>query len=268
MWKKMVQSALASVKTPPQKTGFAFEQLTIQIGPHTLLSNLTFQHASQGLIALMGKQGSGKSTLLRALGGVLRPQQGIARLNGHNLADLTPLGRAKQIAWVSPYAQSYGRPDLYEFVMQGYRLQSGWQTMIPSEEADHAVREALKAVNLLSAMKHPYHQLSNFQRHQAALAKAIVQNTPIILIDQADLVGNAVEQHEFMHLLQSQTQHGRCIVAMLEHPEHAQRYADSFIYLEDSSTVHVGPMRASTSMTQHTHSPQQAHLPHFALGAY
>lgn len=268
MWKKMVQSALASVKNSPHKTGFAFEQLTIQIGPHTLLSNLTFQHPSHGLIALMGKQGSGKSTLLRALGGVLRPQHGIARLHGHNLADLTPLGRAKQIAWVSPYAQSYGRPSLYEFVMQGYRLQSGWKTVIPSEEADHAVRQALKAVNLLSAIKHPYHQLSNVQRHQAALAKAIVQNTPIILIDQADLVGNISEQNEFMHLLQSQAQHGRCIVAMLDHPDHAQRYADSFIYIEDSRTVHVGPMHASTATIQPPHTPQRLYTPDLALNAY
>lgn len=134
-----------------------------------------------GITGLAGPNGSGKSTLLRTLAGIIRPLQGTVFLHDRDVLALHPRHRAALFAYVSQgIPAGTGSFTLSEFVAMGayHRLRHYYR--LPEAEVD----QALEQVDLADKRSLPYSVLSGGEQRRACLARALVQDSPWILLDE------------------------------------------------------------------------------------
>ncbi|RZK29036.1 MAG: ABC transporter ATP-binding protein, partial [Hymenobacter sp.] len=135
------------------------------------------------LVCLLGPNGAGKSTLLRTLAGVQAPIRGQVTISGVSLASLTPEARARQLSIVLTERIDAGALTVQELVNLGRHPHTGWLGGLSAH--DHAqVRTALVATGTEQFAQRLVSELSDGERQKVMLARALAQDTPLILLDE------------------------------------------------------------------------------------
>jgi iron complex transport system ATP-binding protein len=140
------------------------DQVRVRLGRFSL-GPLTATVPAGQVTAILGPNGSGKSTLLRAACGLQRLDGGVVRLHGRSLAEMRPSARAEHLAFVAQRPSVPPALTVEEVVGLG-RLR---------RHDAAAVRQSLSDVGLLDRRLDPLDQLSEGQRHRAAIARALLQ---------------------------------------------------------------------------------------------
>jgi len=149
----------------------------------TILQGLSFNLPTGCLISLLGENGIGKSTLLRTVSGIQPPLEGEVTACGKSLSKLTVAERAKLIAIVTTERTNAGALTVEEVVALGRQPHTGFLGRL--SDADHkAVVHALRAVGISHKAKSFMAELSDGERQKTMIAKAIAQETPVILLDE------------------------------------------------------------------------------------
>ena len=136
------------------------------------------------LVCLLGPNGAGKSTLLRTLAGVQAPLGGHLAVGGMPLASLSPEARARQLSIVLTERIEAGHLTVQELVNLGRHPHTGWLGGLSAH--DHAqVQAALTATGTAQFAHRPVGELSDGERQKVMLARALAQDTPLILLDES-----------------------------------------------------------------------------------
>ncbi|MCB2186187.1 MAG: ABC transporter ATP-binding protein [Deltaproteobacteria bacterium] len=204
-------------------------------GRVTALAGVSFTVAEGEFVAVMGASGSGKSTLLSILGGLTSPDSGaftvdgleVYRLNQDQRADFRReyLGFVFQSFHLVPYL------SLLENVMLPLVIKK-----LPGSEKRDLAREALARVGLGDKVTRLPGQVSGGEQERAAVARALVNQPPILLADEP--TGN-LDRHnsgEIMRLLSRLGQEGMTIIMVTHSPECAAT-AQRIISLADGRLV-------------------------------
>jgi len=135
------------------------------------------------LVCLLGPNGAGKSTLLRTLAGVQAPLGGYLAVGGQPLASLSPEARARQLSIVLTERIEAGHLTVRELVSLGRHPHTGWLGGLSAH--DHAqVQAALAATGTAQFAPRPVGELSDGERQKVLLARALAQDTPLIVLDE------------------------------------------------------------------------------------
>lgn len=173
----------------------------------TVQSNLQLQLKAGELVCLIGPNGSGKSTLLRTLAGLQKSLTGKALLDGKNLTKLAQHEKAMQIALVLTDRVEIENATVYDIVSFGRHPYSNWWGRTTVED-DILVHEAIEMVHLSHKTHHNLNELSDGERQRVMIAKALAQDTPIILLDEPTAhldLPNRVEIMLLLHRLAHKT---------------------------------------------------------------
>lgn len=158
-------------------------QLGYVIGGKRLLNELNFEIAAGDFVAVMGPNGSGKTTLLKIFSGVYRDYLGGANLHWLQIKRLKPMGLARSIAVVPQEAYFAFDFSVFEVVLMGryvHRSLFGWDS-----EADLQVAQTvMEACEVWSFKDRRINSLSGGEKQRVLLARALVQKTPILLLDE------------------------------------------------------------------------------------
>ncbi len=157
--------------------------ISVSYGKRHALESVTLDVESGQVMALVGPNGAGKSTLIRAVSGVVPMQSGEARINGLALNKLTTMERARHLA-VVPQARSLPPAfTVYESVLLGRTPHLGW--LGRAREGDRAlVQHALEQTQLLPLAERYVGELSGGEQQRVLLARALAQDTPVMLLDE------------------------------------------------------------------------------------
>jgi iron complex transport system ATP-binding protein len=135
------------------------------------------------LVCLLGPNGAGKSTLLRTLAGVQAPLGGQLIVGGRPLASLSPEARARQLSIVLTERIEASHLTVQELVNLGRHPHTGWLGGLSAH--DHAqVRAALAATGTAQFAHRPVGELSDGERQKVLVARALAQDTPLIVLDE------------------------------------------------------------------------------------
>lgn len=134
-------------------------------------------------IALLGRNGTGKSTLLRVLAGVRKPLSGSVLLDGTELERLTPRERAQRIAFVTTEPVAVAHLRVREVVSMGRSPYTGWFGGLSAAD-ERRVDRALEQTGLESFGAKTLDSLSDGERQRVMIARAVAQDTPLILLDE------------------------------------------------------------------------------------
>lgn len=200
-------------------------------GGADVLHAVSMQVQNGEFVALVGPNGCGKSTLLRVLSGVLRPRLGMARLEERPLERWSPREVARRIAFVPQQEPAYFDFTVREVVLMGrYPRRNRFQGVTPADFA--AVSDALVETDLVELADRPITRLSGGEHRRVLLARALAQETPLLLLDEPTAHLDILHQGELLDLARDLTQTGgRGVLAALHDLSQAAEYATRILIL-------------------------------------
>ncbi|WP_251554079.1 ABC transporter ATP-binding protein [Neobacillus muris] len=159
------------------------ENLSFGYEKTTIFNHISFEIETGGIFCLFGPNGCGKSTLIECILGSLKPAEGQILLNNQSINKIKPVELAKSIGYV-PQSHTKNFPyKVIDVVIMGRAAYTG--TFSPPSHEDRLIAErALDTLGLIHLKEKPYTQLSGGQTQLVMLARALTQETPIILMDE------------------------------------------------------------------------------------
>ena len=168
----------------------------------TLLKELNLTLEKGKLVALLGQNGAGKSTLLRALTCDERPLAGRIEVNGKSLAEMSQKDRSRLIGLVSTERIQAGALTVTELVGLGRQPHTGFLGRLDEEDRG-IVRQAMTDSGIIGKADEYVASLSDGERQKAMIARALAQQTPIIILDEPTAFLDVASRIETMRLLQT-----------------------------------------------------------------
>jgi iron complex transport system ATP-binding protein len=162
------------------------------------------------LICLLGPNGAGKSTLLRTLAGLQPALQGSIEIEGEATKRLTPVQLAKKVSLVLTDRVASSNLTVYSLVALGRYPYSSWLGLL--SEADKSVIEwAVSMTGIESLIDRKMHTLSDGENQKVMLARALAQDTPILMLDEPTAhldLPSRIQLMRLLHRLARQTHKG------------------------------------------------------------
>ena len=225
-----------------------FENITIaHKGSSPLLSRQSAVIPSGTLTALTGRNGSGKSTLLRAICGTQPPESGAVLIGATkvNPASVTPSVLASMMSLVTTERLRVRHMTVRQLVAMGRAPLSGLFGTLHAEDY-RVVDRAIERVGLGALASREVDSLSDGEHQRAMLARALAQDTPIILLDEPTGFLDVPNRRSVTNLLASLAhEEGKTIVYSTHELELALERADLILHLAPPRLVLLPPEQMS-----------------------
>lgn len=167
------------------KIGATLSLQSIQVAYNgkAILKDVSLEVRPGEILALVGPNGAGKTTLIRTASGILTPLQGRVQVNEQDIHRLTPAERARWMAVVPQARQLPSTFTVIQTVMLGRTPYLGWLGF-PKKEDEEMVQQVLRRTQLEDFANRRIGELSGGEQQRVLLARALAQNTPILLLDE------------------------------------------------------------------------------------
>lgn len=169
----------------------------------TIASHLDLQLTPGSLVCLLGSNGAGKSTLMRTLSGLQPALTGEITIDNRPLDDLKPAELAQKLSLVLTDRIDAGNLTAREVVALGRTPYTGWLGTLTKD--DHSqIAHSIEQTGITPLLDRHMHQLSDGERQKVMLARALAQDTPLILLDEPTAhldLPNRVEMMRLLHTL-------------------------------------------------------------------
>lgn len=203
-----------------------------------VLSNLSMQIYPHTINAILGPNGSGKTTLLRLALGLLKPYSGEVLINGRPAH--TDNSDIKRLVSIVPQTERFSfELNILEYVLLG-RAPHLSLFQLPTDEDRSIAFEAIKTVGLQHLIQRPVSYLSGGENQLARIARALTQETNIILLDEPTAhldLANISKITRIMHQLSDQ---GKTIIYSTNDPNIVSIAADNVLMLKNHHIMAAG----------------------------
>lgn len=187
-------------------TAIRFDEVTLGYGRRPAVHHLDGEISAGSLMAVVGPNGAGKSTLLKGIVGTLKPLEGHIRLTSPS-SGIAYLPQAAEIDRSFPLS-------VYDLVAMGLWSRSGLFGGISRKERTR-VEQALAAVGLIGFERRPIGTLSGGQMQRALFARLLLQDAPVILLDEPFTAIDAKTTADLLDLVRRWHDESRTVVAVL-----------------------------------------------------
>ena len=214
--------------------------LTIGYGHRILLQHASATIPAGELVALVGRNGTGKSTLLRAIAGLGERLGGEIRLDGHSLETLSPQQLATTVSFVTTERVRIPNLRCEDVVALGRAPYTNWIGRM--QEADRAVVErALALVGMEAFARKTMDRMSDGECQRVMIARALAQDTPVMLLDEPTAFLDLPNRYELALLLRRLAHdEGKCILFSTHDLDVALTLCDT-VALIDTPQLHALP---------------------------
>lgn len=219
------------------------ENISLSYGSRTILRDASLHLHAGEMCALIGRNGAGKSTLLRAI-----TADGRTQINGTPLAELAPEKMAQMVAIVTTERIRIENLLVEDLVAMGRAPYTNWVGHL--QEIDREiVREAIAAVGMGDFAKRDTSSLSDGELQRVMIARAIAQQTPIILLDEPTAFLDIPTRFEVCRLLADLAHKGGKTILFSTHDvDAALPVCDSFAIIDKCELRHLPTAEAESEI--------------------
>lgn len=202
-----------------------------------VLDGVSFKVQADDVISILGQNGVGKTTLLKCIGKVLTPQAGAVFIEGANLHQLSKKHIAQNIGYVAQKSET-SRTTVFDSVLLGRKPHFEW------DASEKDVRLAGRVLHLLGldglSLKY-VDEISGGEYQLVQIARVLVQQPKVILLDEPTSSLDLSNQHMIMHLIQNIVKKNHMAAIMVIHDLNlAIRHSDKFVMMKNGLVYAIG----------------------------
>lgn len=188
------------------------KDFSIGFGHRILLRDVNATIGKGELTALIGRNGTGKSTLLRAIAGLNRNYSGTIRLDGTDIKSLTPKETARTLAFVTTERTRIANLRCEDVVAIGRAPYTNWIGRMQAADREIVAR-SLEQVGMSDYALRTMDRMSDGECQRIMIARALAQDTPVILLDEPTSFLDMPNRYELCTLLgRLAHEQGKCIL--------------------------------------------------------
>jgi iron complex transport system ATP-binding protein len=211
---------------------FAYEDFRLEIG------SLVF--ADSRVTSIVGPNGAGKSTFLKCAASVLPAPHKTLFVDGRDLAGLRGKERARLVGYVPQEPSFTFNYTVLDFVLTGRAAFIGAFSS-PSNHDVRLAEDALQYVGLTDHLRRPFLELSSGERRLVLIARALAQESDILLLDEPTSFLDPRHEVETMDLCRRLADDkAKTIIVTLHNLEMAVRYSDAMVFMKGGRVVASG----------------------------
>lgn len=208
------------------------------------------------LVSLVGANGIGKSTLLRTLTNVQKPLSGEILINSKSVLDYEPIDLAKQLSLVLTEQIASKNLAVFELVALGRQPYTNWMGNLSQEDID-ITNSALTQTNIQALKTKKCFELSDGQLQKVMIARALAQDTDLIILDEPTTHLDMYHKAYILKLLQKLAKDtGKTILFSSHEIDLAIQLCDSIIVMNENEVVSGQPCHLISNGTFNTLFPK------------
>lgn len=208
---------------------------------HVIAKDININIDAGKLVALIGENGIGKSTLLRTLSGLKKPLSGSVHLNERNLTDYSQVDLAQNLSLVLTEKLPPSNLTVFELIALGRQPYTNWigkLTEVDLEKINQAI--ALTQIEHLTQKK--YYEISDGQFQNVLVARALAQDTPLIILDEPSTHLDLFHKVALFKLLKKlASESNKCILFSTHDIDLAIQLSDEMIIMTQEKVIQDQP---------------------------
>jgi len=222
------------------------KNISFSYGKNEAVKNVSFTVKQGECVGILGNNGSGKSTLITCLNKIRTPKAGSVTIGEHDMLKMNRLETARRISYVAQ-KNEISQMTVFDSVLLGRKPYIKWA--VSQEDID--ICEEMIEKTGLSVFKLRYiDELSGGELQKVMLARALVQQPKLMLLDEPTSNLDPKNQYEMLALVRTLTiERGISSIIVLHDLSLALRYCDRFLFLKDGAVYKYGDASVVTAET-------------------
>ena len=209
----------------------------------TITKNLNINLPSEKLIGLIGANGIGKSTLLKTITGIIKPLEGKVFINDNPIESFKPEDLAKKLSIVLTEHLPPSNLSVYEIVALGRQPYTNWLGTL-SDEDKIKIEKAIAQTEIHSFQNKKHYEISDGQLQKTMIARALAQDTDLIILDEPTTHLDLVHKVTLLKLLQKLTHEtGKTILYSTHDIDLAIQLCDEIIVITENKVFQNQPCK-------------------------
>lgn len=203
-----------------------------------ILDNISINIHKASFVSIVGPNGAGKSTFLKCLNKILIPNYGDVHIDENNLHHMKRMEVARNLAYVPQGSNRVFPTTVFETVLMGRRPHLGW---FSNENDNEKVWEVLEEMGLEDLALRNFDELSGGQQQKILIARALAQDTGVILLDEPTSSLDIWHQLDVMENVKRLVNERNVTALMAVHDLNlASKYSDQILMMKNGQIVAVG----------------------------
>ena len=204
-------------------------------------NDITIKLQKSKLVALVGINGIGKSTLIKTITGIQKPAKGTIYLNNQNINKYTASAIAQQMSIVLTEQLPPSNLTVYELVALGRQPYTNWLGTLTSEDIVQ-INTAIRLTQIEHLTEKKHFEISDGQLQKVLIARALAQDTPLIILDEPTTHLDLLHKFTLLQLLQKLAfETDKCILFSTHDIDLAIQLCDEMIVMTPEKTVQGAP---------------------------
>ena len=207
---------------------------------HALLKNINLTVSPGEMVALIGRNGTGKSTLLKSILGLIPLIDGACFLDGAPFHTYDFRHRARKVSYVSSHFSHLPSISVRELVSLGRMPHTGFMGRLSIKDRE-LIERALEEVWINPLADRKVEHLSDGERQRTMIARALAQDTPLMLLDEPTAFLDIPNKFELIRLLNRFRSQGKSIVYSTHDLDTAMHHADKIWVIHQDEILEGAP---------------------------
>ena len=220
------------------------KNLYFSYGSHEVVKDVSFNAEAGEMVAVLGVNGVGKSTMLKCINKINRYTQGDILVDGQSVSRMNDNELAKHIGYVAQNCE-FSDSTVFDSVLLGRKPFIKWDVTGNDLEI---VQNVLHMLSLEEYAMRNVLQLSGGERQKVAIARALAQQTPVLLFDEPTSNLDLKNQLEVLQIIKTIVKQQRLTAIVTIHDLNlALRYADKYLSMRDGKVFGFGGIETVTA---------------------
>ena len=212
------------------------ENINVTLEKNNILKGINIEVDNKEVVGIIGPNGSGKSTLLKCIYRILKPSEGVIKLDGINMKNISIKESSKKLSVLSQHNNYNFDFTVKEIVLMGRFPHKKFMERDNKEDYD-IVNDALEKVDMLEFKDRSFQSLSGGEQQRVILARALAQKPKCLILDEPTNHLDIKYQLQLMRIVKSLNIE---VIAAIHDLNIAAMYCDKIYVLKDGKIVKFG----------------------------
>lgn len=207
------------------------KNLSFSYGTRSVLQDISFRVEPGEFLSILGPNGVGKSTLFRCMLGLLSGYTGQVLVDGVEARQFSPREAARHIAYIPQSSRPVFNYRVFDIALMGATSAMS-PLRCPGREQMERCRWALDKIGISHLSQRCFHRLSGGEQQLVLIARALVQNAPILMLDEPTANLDFGNQLRILEQVRALAREGYTIIQTTHHPEQSYLFSHRILALQ------------------------------------